>query len=115
MSFYRLGQPQLRCSAAELMGRTLHAVVGIGDPGRFFRTLTELGLTFEEHPFPDHHAYQAGDLSFPEGEVILMTEKDSVKCTGFNLGEVWVLPVEAQLPPELIDVLLETLNERKAP
>lgn len=115
MSFYRLGQPQVRCSAAELMGRKLHAVVGIGDPGRFFRTLAEQGLTFEEHPFPDHHAYRAEDLRFPEGEVILMTEKDSVKCTGFNLGEVWVLPVEAQLPPELIDVLLETLNERKAP
>lgn len=113
--FYRLGQPELRCTAAQLAGRKLHAVAGIGDPGRFFRTLTQLGLDFTPHPFPDHHDYKAGDLDFPAGEVMLMTEKDGVKCARLNLGEAWVLPVEARLPPELIDVLLETLNGRKAP
>lgn len=113
--FYRLGQPELRCSAQDLMGRKLHAIAGIGDPNRFFRTLTDLGLAFTAHPFPDHHAYAAEELSFPEGEVTLMTEKDGVKCARLNLGEAWVLPVEAHLPPELIDVLLETLNGRKAP
>jgi len=114
-SFYRLGQPQLRCTAAELAGRRLHAVAGIGDPGRFFRTLEQLGLAFVPHPFPDHHAYSADELAFPAGEVILMTEKDAVKCARLNLGEAWVLPVEACLPPELIEVLLEILNGRKAP
>lgn len=114
-AFYRLGQPGLQCSAAELAGRKLHAVAGIGDPGRFFRTLEQLGLSFTAHPFPDHHDYSAADLCFPEGEVTLMTEKDAVKCARLDLGETWVLPVDAQLPPELIDVLLETLNGRKAP
>lgn len=113
--FYRLGAPEQRCTAAQLAGRKLHAVAGIGDPERFFRTLTQLGLDFTPHPFPDHHAYEAADLDFPAGEVVLMTEKDGVKCARLNPGEAWVLPVEARLPPELIDVLLEKLNGRKAP
>ncbi len=113
--FYRLGQPEQHCPAARFAGRKLHAVAGIADPDRFFRTLTQLGLSFTPHPFADHHAYGTGELAFPEGEVILMTEKDGVKCARLNLGEAWVLPVDAHLPPELIDVLLEMLNGRKAP
>lgn len=112
--FYRLDKPAQHCRTGDLAGRTLHAVAGIGDPGRFFRTLEQLGLEFVPHPFPDHHDYGAEDLAFPPGDVILMTEKDGVKCARLNLGEAWVLPVEACLPPELIEVLLETLNGRKA-
>lgn len=114
-AFYRLDDPTQRCTAAQLAGKRLHAVAGIGDPARFFRTLAQLGLEFTPHPFPDHHAYKADDLRFAEGDVVLMTEKDGVKCASFDLGEVWVLPVEARLPLELIHVLLETLNGRKAP
>jgi tetraacyldisaccharide 4'-kinase len=108
--FYRLGNPALRTTAAALTGKKLHAVAGIGDPSRFFRSLAQLGLAFEPHPFPDHHPYQPADLAFPSGEVILMTEKDGVKCATFNLPDAWVLPVTAQLPPALTELLLEKLK-----
>ncbi|MDR1889241.1 MAG: tetraacyldisaccharide 4'-kinase [Zoogloeaceae bacterium] len=108
--FYGLNNPALRVTAAELAGKKLHAVAGIGNPGRFFRSLERLGLEFIPHPFPDHHAYQPADLAFPPGEVVLMTEKDGVKCAAFNLPDAWVLPVTAQLPPALIELLLEKLK-----
>jgi tetraacyldisaccharide 4'-kinase len=111
--FYRLGQPEIRCVAADLAGKKLRAVAGIGDPGRFFRTLEELGLHFEARPFPDHHRYTAADFPFAADEVILMTEKDGVKCARLGLNEAWILPVAARLPPELLQVLLETINGRK--
>lgn len=111
--FYRLGDPRQRCSAASLVGRRLHALVGIGDPGRFFRTLEALGLRFERHPFPDHHPYSAADLAFAKDSVLLMTEKDAVKCAGLTVGETWVLPVEAELSPALIDLILEKLRGRQ--
>ena len=111
--FYRLDDPQQRCSAASLAGRSLHALAGIGDPGRFFRTLEALGLQFESHPFPDHHPYSAADLDFAEGAVLLMTEKDAVKCAGLTIDETWVLPVEAELSPALIDLILEKLRGRQ--
>ncbi len=112
--FYRLDDPQQSCAAADLAGRNLHALAGIGDPERFFRTLEGLGLAFARHPFPDHHAYSAADLAFAGDGVLLMTEKDAVKCAGLTVGETWVLPVEAELSPALIDLILEKLRGRQA-
>jgi tetraacyldisaccharide 4'-kinase len=112
--FERLGDSGQTCAAGDLAGRTLHAVAGIGDPERFFRTLEGLGLRFSRHPFPDHHAYVAGDLDFARDGVLLMTEKDAVKCTGLTAGEAWMLPVEAELSPALIDLVLEKLRGRQA-
>ena len=111
--FYRLDDPQQSCAAADLAGRNLHALAGIGDPERFFRTLEGLGLAFARHPFPDHHAYSAADLAFAGDGVLLMTEKDAVKCAGLTVGETWVLPVEAELSPALIDLILEKLRGRQ--
>jgi tetraacyldisaccharide 4'-kinase len=113
-TFYRLDEAQQTCCAARLAGKKLFALAGIGDPGRFFRTLEGLGLVFETHPFPDHHAYVAADLAFAKDGILLMTEKDAVKCAGLTVGETWVLPVEAELSPALIDLILEKLRGRQA-
>lgn len=110
--FQALADPARRCTPADLAGRSLHAVAGIGDPRRFFRTLAELGLEFTPHPFPDHHAYRPEDLAFAEDAVLLLTEKDGVKCAAFPLGEAWVLPVAASVTPDLSAYVLEKLNGR---
>ncbi|HRE18093.1 MAG TPA: tetraacyldisaccharide 4'-kinase, partial [Rhodocyclaceae bacterium] len=107
---YRLGQPQARMELAALRGRPVHAVAGIGHPARFFATLRAQGLEVIEHPFPDHHAFSAADLDFGPDAVIVMTEKDAVKCAGLTSHQTWVLPVTADLPPALIDTLLEKLH-----
>jgi len=110
--FQRLDDPAQRCQAADLRGKNLHALAGIGDPQRFFTTLRELGLDFVAHPFPDHHAYSADDLALGDDVVLLMTEKDAVKCTGLTTREAWVLPVEAGLSPALIDLIVEKIRGR---
>ena len=66
------------------------------------------------YPFPDHHANAAADLAFAQDGILLMTEKDAVKCAGLTAGETWVLPVEAELSPALIDLILEKLDGRQA-
>ncbi|MGE5469909.1 MAG: tetraacyldisaccharide 4'-kinase [Bacteroidota bacterium] len=113
-AFYRLDAAAQRCSAADFAGKKLYALAGIGDPGRFFRTLEALGLHCETHPFPDHHAYGAADLAFAGDGILLITEKDAVKCAGLTAGETWVLPVEAELSPALIELVVEKLHGRPA-
>lgn len=76
--------------------KTIHAVAGIGNPQRFFNMLRELGLTIIEHPFPDHHIFSFQDLDFGIDAIIVMTEKDAVKCQNFNL-QAWYLPVKAEV------------------
>ena len=89
-------------SLGSLSGGAVHAVAGIGNPGRFFRHLEAAGLTVVPHAFPDHHAYTEGDFGFAEdGSVILMTEKDAVKCDTLRIpGEVYCVPVAARVSPE---------------
>ncbi len=113
--FVRLGDEQRTCPAQALTGKNLHAVAGIGNPARFFAQLAALGLEFAAHAFPDHYAYQAADLAFAPDAVLLMTEKDAVKCAGLALPEAWVLPVDAHLDDapdgrSLLDTILEKLH-----
>lgn len=115
--FYLLPDARKMCSASDLRGKRLYALAGIGDPARFFAQLRMLGLEFEAHPFPDHHAYGTDDLAFARDGVLLMTEKDAVKCAALSLPEAWVLPVQARLEaaPDgrlLLDLLLEKLDGR---
>ena len=81
----------------------VNAVAGIGNPGRFFRTLEAFGLAVTEHAFADHHAYTAADLAMSDGAPIVMTEKDLIKCQPFVSERVWVLPVTAALPRGFFD------------
>jgi len=41
--------------------------------------------------------------------VILMTEKDAVKCAAFADARMWFLRVDADLPPEFAEFLLGRL------
>ena len=72
------------------------AVAAIGNPGRFFSTLSDLGISFRSYAFPDHHRFVPGDLKLAEKSVV-MTEKDAVKCQSFAADNWFVLPVEAKL------------------
>lgn len=110
MSFYRLGQEETTCHAEDLLGKQLHAVAGIGSPQRFFDQLKVMGLVFEPHAFADHHVYHSEELNF-SGDAILTTEKDAVKFTRLNLSlPVWVLPVTANVTPDLESFILEKMN-----
>ena len=79
-------------------------------PQRFFQHLEKLGISFTPHAFPDHHPYRAIDLSFTDCDAILLTEKDAVKCATFADARYWVLPVDAQIDPTLIDHILRKID-----
>jgi tetraacyldisaccharide 4'-kinase len=72
------------------------AVAGIGNPQRFFNTLTQLGLAFNSYSYPDHWTFQLKDFNGDE-ESIVMTEKDAVKCSAFADERMYYLPVYAKL------------------
>jgi len=99
---------------ADFSGRRVHAVAGIGDPGRFFAALERGGLQVVPHAFPDHHRYRAADLRFDDDAPVVMTEKDAVKCSRFADPRCWVLPVDAVLDPAFGAWLVEKLGGPKA-
>ena len=78
------------------VGEAVTAVAGIGNPGRYFATLSALDMTFTEQIFPDHHQFNETDFSSIEGTVV-MTEKDALKCRDFRRQDMWYLKVNAEV------------------
>jgi len=115
--FRNLRDEEVHATAADFKDRSLHAVAGIGNPGRFFAHLERLSLVFARHRFPDHFAFSADDLAFAGEDTVLMTEKDAVKCVAFAKAGWWYLPVDADIDPALAQMILaklRTLHGRQA-
>lgn len=109
--FHNLQNPEKTALATDFSGRSICAVAGIGNPARFFQCLRDLGLRFEQRIFADHHAFQAADLQSIAADVILMTEKDAVKCAAFAQPGWWYLPVTAAVDQSLIARILQRLRK----
>jgi tetraacyldisaccharide 4'-kinase len=78
-----------RNSLAALGKRKVLAFAGIGNPEKFFATLTEAGIEVAERSsFPDHHRYTAADAQAliaraqAQNLVLITTEKDHVRLAG---------------------------------
>lgn len=101
-----------RCSVVELPH--VVAMAGIGHPPRFFSTLETLGVEVErEVAFADHQQYSHAQLAAltVAGQTLLMTEKDAVKCRVFAQPDWWYLPVDAVLPNEQAEWLLQGIEK----
>jgi len=100
------GGPNWRLS--QFAGCRVNAVAGIANPGRFFALLQHARIKPIEHPFPDHHAFALADFEGMDRNLpILMTEKDAVKCRKLALENAWFLSVDAVLPHEWENSLLQ--------
>ncbi|WP_346827705.1 tetraacyldisaccharide 4'-kinase [Serratia inhibens] len=89
------------------------AMAGIGHPPRFFATLEKLGVDVKkEVAFADHQEYQQAQLAAlaSSEQTLLMTEKDAVKCRIFAQPNWWYLPVDAVLPPNQAEPLLQSIE-----
>ena len=98
------------------LSRNVHAVAGIGNPSKFYNTLTVLGLNLVEHSFPDHYQFKDEDLNFEDNHPILMTEKDAVRCMDMKNKNLWYLSIEAEIEDvkfktELLTKLKELENK----
>lgn len=90
------------------------AAAGIGNPARFFSMLHDAGLVFEEMPLPDHYDFNGNPFADLRCDIILITEKDAVKCMQIdalkNDPRLWVVPVTAQIEHALTEQILEKLR-----
>lgn len=106
--------------AAESLCNTV-AMAGIGNPQRFFNTLSGMGVTpVHCEPFADHKAFELPQLEglAKKGDHLLMTEKDAVKCRGFvqqnpNIENWWYLPVDAHFSNEAATQIMNTILKVK--
>ena len=128
-NFYNLYLPNQIISATDLLRKNknsqgkIFALVGMGNPQKFFDTLSALNFdasqvkNFEKIIFKDHHNYELTDFDFlQKNDIVLMSEKDAVKCRFLQWNEnqkpqnFWVLPISVAIPSSLTDIILEKIN-----
>ncbi|GJI91784.1 tetraacyldisaccharide 4'-kinase [Duganella hordei] len=97
-------------------GLRIAAAAGIGNPARFFGMLKAAGLRITELPLPDHHDFQDRPFAALDADLILMTEKDAVKCAQIEElrddPRLWVVPVTARIDSALADQIVEKCRGR---
>jgi tetraacyldisaccharide 4'-kinase len=80
-------------SLATLRGKRVLAFAGIGDPGRFFRTMRGAGIdVVRERVFADHHPFTPAEIDAlraeanGDGLTLVTTEKDLARLRGSEGG-----------------------------
>lgn len=88
------------------------AAAGIGNPERFFATLRAAGMSINTTvPLPDHYSYVHSPFAGLPADVILVTTKDAVKCSGLGDNRLWVVPVTPRFSdPAFFDWLAASLS-----
>lgn len=98
------------------------AFAGIGRPEKFFDTLKVMNVDVRDAvPFPDHHAYSSGDLSYlkklaaDNGATLITTEKDVARLAPEQREGIVTLPVEVIFDgKEDLDKMLADVIKRDA-
>ena len=109
--FYNLANPFLKAKPQDFKRKTIQALAGIGNPHRFFEHLQKMGMTFAGSSFDDHHAFSQQDIAKFDCDVLIMTEKDAVKCKPYAMAHHWVLPVNAQIETSLMTLILAKISQ----
>ncbi len=97
-----LKNPAHRISLADCKNKKIIALCGIGNPDRFFHTLRSAGLTIKTRVFPDHYCFQPKDIDLDADVMMIMTEKDGIKCRQFADERHWVLEGSAVVDERLV-------------
>ncbi|MES2048920.1 MAG: tetraacyldisaccharide 4'-kinase [Pseudomonadota bacterium] len=112
-----LSAPEQVMTLTEIKEKRITAAAGIGHPERFFAMLRRAGLNFASLPLNDHHVFSAKSFCDIDADIILITEKDAVKCRQIaelrNDVRIWVAPVSAQLAPDLLANILKLISEKQ--
>jgi tetraacyldisaccharide 4'-kinase len=90
------------------------AAAGIGNPARFFAMLRAAGLVIDEMALADHFDFTENPFAGVLADIILITEKDAVKCSQIdtlkNDPRLWVVPVTARIDAALAEQIVEKLR-----
>ncbi len=96
---------------AEFRNQKVVAMAGIANPDGFFNSLSKAGIPIIKTPLPDHHDFSEADFTPHAENMILMTEKDAVKCEHLQLPNVWVVKVKVKMP-ETTEAAINQLIEK---
>jgi tetraacyldisaccharide 4'-kinase len=122
---YALKDAAMRATLDELVAEQQRgslrviAAAGIGAPERFFAMLRTAGLRFDALPLADHYPFTDNPFAGRAYDLVLVTEKDAVKCRANPVlasdGRICVVQLDVALDPGLLDLIVRKLAATATP
>jgi len=107
---HQLNHVNVLKDVADFRNKKVVAMAGIANPDSFFSLLSSVGMAIVKQPLPDHHEITAADFEAHQDTMVLITEKDAVKCEGMNLPHVWVVKMKVVMPDKTKHALNELIE-----
>jgi tetraacyldisaccharide 4'-kinase len=96
---------------SRLVGLKVGALAAIGNPKKFFDALVKLGVHIDQTlALPDHASIRDNDLKALPVDLILITEKDAVKCVDIDDARIWVIPMRLEIPADFSNWVEEVIT-----
>lgn len=105
----KVNDPSTSVDIKSFENKNCHLLCAIGNPQGFFNAMNAAGLDGQTHRYPDHHLFSFQDIDF-DADVILMTEKDAIKCREIADHRHWAVPIHATLPAGFFTQLKALIN-----
>lgn len=110
-SIYQLNHSAVTKDLNELRNQKVIAMAGIANPDSFFGLLSAAGLAIVKSPLPDHHDLVEADFEKHQGEIVLITEKDAVKCEDMQFKNVFVVKMKIVVPEKTENAINELIEK----
>ena len=87
----------------DLKDKNIFIMSAIGNPNRLIKLFRSFDFNFKYKFFNDHYFFKQSDFDGLEKKLIVMTEKDIVKCENINHDNIWYLPVYVEIDEGFIN------------
>ena len=107
---YLLNRNNQKIKFTELKDRDILIMSAIGNPNRLIKFFRSFGFNFKHKFFNDHYFFKQEDFDGLEKKLIVMTEKDIVKCENINHDNIWYLPVSVEIDEGFINEISKLIK-----
>ena len=107
---FLLNRNNKKIKFTELKGQDILIMSAIGNPNRLIKFFRSFGFDFKYKFFNDHYFFKQEDFDGLEKKLIVMTEKDIVKCENINHDNIWYLPVSVEIDKGFINEISKLIK-----
>lgn len=111
---YNVVKPEDRQPLSHFKNAPVHVISDADDEDWIFAATQKAEFNSDTtfNSFSEHHQFVAKDIDFPQGDIILMSEKNALQCQDFAPETLWALPQEAWVDSELENAILKQLSDK---
>jgi len=93
-----------------IQNRKIYAVAGIAHPDHFFDDIRKIQANMIPVRFSDHHDFTVNDIDVEPEALVIMTEKDAVKCRLFADHRHFVARGQVIVDPALMHRVMQLIR-----